>query len=469
MRSTYITKTPDQAGAFLISAKAIAENGGNIVRVNYNKAVDENALFIEVEATEEQQKRIAARLKEVQYLADDPGMRQIILIELKLPDRPGTLLPTLEVIKDHDVNISYINSQENGTPYQNFKMGLVVEDSTEIKELIDDISKICEVRVLDYDGSDHLLDSTVFYVTFANEMRELLDLSQNETNAVLTYAAQVMQTLDEREESPEEAFANIKRFARFITEHTGENFDAVVTTRRLADHLMLYAIEPPCGSNMYVLEYYESLLFVDCGFGYYEPEFEDLLEGLFKGFATRRKSVVVTNPDIDNCGLLRLFDTVYVARNSYHNFELETAGRPSYRERNELDAPYIALSKIISRYEPPHLGRCAVIGRRTTDDLLEPVGAIRFGNWMFQVIEGAGGHVRGETVIACPELKLLFTGDLFINTAGLSEKQRAYEDLQPSLMANTDANPGLAALARNQLLTDYRGYTICPGRGPIIG
>ena len=294
MRKTYITKTPDQAGAFLISTRAIAENGGNIVRVNYNKAVDANALFMEVDATEEQHARIAARLEEIKYLTDDPGMRQIILIELKLPDRPGTLLPTLEVIKDHDVNISYINSQENGTPYQNFKMGLVVEDSTEIKDLIDDISKICEVRVLDYDGSDHLLDSTVFYVTFANEMRELLDLSQNETNAVLTCAAQVMATLDEREESPEEAFANIRRFAHFITEHTGENYDAQVTRRTLAENLTLYAIEPPCGSNIYVLEYYDTLLFVDCGFGYYEPEMDELLSDLFKNFSTRRSFACLT-------------------------------------------------------------------------------------------------------------------------------------------------------------------------------
>lgn len=469
MRKTYITKTPDQAGAFLISTKAIAENGGNIVRVNYNKAVDANALFMEVDATEEQHARIAARLEEIKYLTDDPGMRQIILIELKLPDRPGTLLPTLEVIKDHDVNISYINSQENGTPYQNFKMGLVVEDSTEIKDLIDDISKICEVRVLDYDGSDHLLDSTVFYVTFANEMRELLDLSQNETNAVLTCAAQVMQTLDEREESPEEAFANIRRFAHFITEHTGENYDAQVSRRTLAENLTLYAIEPPCGSNIYVLEYFDTLLFVDCGFGYYEPEMDELLSDLFKGFSTRRKSVVVTNPDIDNCGLLRLFDTIYLGRNSYRNFQLENEGKPSFRERNEQDAPYIALSKIISRYEPPRLSRCAIIGKRTSDALFETVGAIRFGNWMFEVIEGAGGHVRGETIVACPELKLVFTGDLFVNSAGLTEKQRAYEALQPSLMANVDANPALAALCRTQLLTDYAGYTICPGRGPIIG
>ena len=469
MRKTYITNTPDQAGAFLVSTRAISENGGNIVRVNYNKAVDANALFMEVDATEEQHAAISARLEEIKYLTDDPGMRQIILIELKLPDHPGTLLPTLEIIKNYNVNISYINSQENGTPYQNFKMGLVVEDSTEIRDLIDEISQICEVHVLDYDGSDHLLDSTVFYVTFANEMRELLDLSQNETNAVLSNASKVMQTLDERDESPEEAFDNIRRFATFITEHTGENFDATVTTRKLADELTLYVIEPPCGSNVYVLEYYEALLFVDCGFGYYEPEMDELLEGLFKGFSTRRKSVIITNPDIDNCGLLHLFDTVYLGRNCYRNFELETQGKPSFRERNSSDAPYIALSKIISRYDPPHLSRCAVIGKRQGDEPFETIGAIRFGNWMFQVIEGAGGHVRGETVVACPELKLIFTGDLFINSAGLSEKQRSYEALQPSLMANVDVNPGLAAICRNQLLTDFAGYTICPGRGSIIG
>jgi hypothetical protein len=77
--------------------------------------------------------------------------------------------------------------------------------------------------------------------------------------------------------------------------------------------------------------------------------------------------------------------------------------------------------------------------------------------------------VRGETVIVCHELKLLFMGDLFVNVAGLTEHQREFEELQPSLMANVDANPALAAQCRAQLLADFPGYTICPGRGPIIG
>jgi hypothetical protein len=195
---------PDQAGAFLTASKVIAEGGGNIVRVNYNRAVDTHTLLMEVEATEEQHAVISRRLKDVEYLTDDPGMRQIILIELVLPDRPGSLVPTLEVIKNHEVNIPYINSQENGTPYQNFKLGLLVEDTGAIKGLLDDLSQICEVRVLDYEATDRLLDSTVFYVTFANEMRELFGLSQEKTNDVLTAASKVMQTLDRREESPSE-------------------------------------------------------------------------------------------------------------------------------------------------------------------------------------------------------------------------------------------------------------------------
>ena len=140
MRKTYITNMPDQAGAFLTATRVITEAGGNIVRVNYNRAVDTHTLLIEVDATEEQQEIISKRLEEVKYLVDDPGMRQIILIELVLPDRPGSLLPTLEIIKNHEVNIPYINSQENGTPYQNFKMGLLVENTAEIKDLLDDLN-----------------------------------------------------------------------------------------------------------------------------------------------------------------------------------------------------------------------------------------------------------------------------------------------------------------------------------------
>ena len=93
MRKTYITSMPDKAGAFLTASRVIAECGGNIVRVNYNRAIDTHTLLIEAEGTQEQLDLISLRLKEVEYLVDDPGMRQMILVELVLPDVPGALLP----------------------------------------------------------------------------------------------------------------------------------------------------------------------------------------------------------------------------------------------------------------------------------------------------------------------------------------------------------------------------------------
>ena len=70
MRKTYITNMPDQAGAFLTATRVITEAGGNIVRVNYNRAVDTHTLLIEVDATEEQQEIISKRLEEVIRVGD---------------------------------------------------------------------------------------------------------------------------------------------------------------------------------------------------------------------------------------------------------------------------------------------------------------------------------------------------------------------------------------------------------------
>lgn len=468
MRRTYITNMPDKAGAFLTASRVIANSGGNIVRVNYNKAVDANALFLEVDASEKGHESIDRGLKEIEYLTDDPGMRQIILIELRLPDRPGTLLPTLEVIKGHEVNIPYINSQENGTPYQNFKMGLLVENTTEIKDLIDELSMICEVHVLDYEATDRLLDSTVFYVTFANELRELLDLTQTEANGVLECANGIMQTLDERDESPRKAFDTIRRFAQYLHDHSGKRFDATITALALTSDLTLHVIEPPCGSNVYILEHKGSLLFVNAGYACYANEIDSLITDLFPAAETGRRSVIITDADIATAGSLSLFDTIYVSESSYESFVRERRGRPNHRERDPQRAPYCALSKIITRYEPPRLGRCAIIGEREDDGILEPIGCIRFGNWTFEVYEGAGGHIRGEIIIVCAELKIVFAGNLITNTESLSGERRELEDLLPELMTSTDVDPVLADSIRDRIHHDYKGYMLCPGRGPVI-
>ena len=218
MRKTYITKMPDKAGAFLVASKIISACGGNIVRVNYNKAVDTHTLFIEVSASSLQHKEIDSKLSACGYLADEDEGKRILMIVLTLEDKPGAIMPVLEILSRYQVNISYISSQENGTSYQHFKMGLLIENAGEITRLIEEISRVCEIRILDYEVTDRLLDGTVFYITFANTMREILGLSQEQTNGVLIQANLLMQLLDEQKKSPLQTFDYIRRFAKFVVD-----------------------------------------------------------------------------------------------------------------------------------------------------------------------------------------------------------------------------------------------------------
>ena len=47
-------------------------------------------------------------------------------------------------------------------------------------------------------------------------------------------------------------------------------------------------------------------------------------------------------------------------------------------------------------------------------------------------------------------------------------EQQEYESLQPYLMTSYDANPALADACRDELAERYAGYTVLPGRGPVM-
>ena len=93
---------------------------------------------------------------------------------------------------------------------------------------------------------------------------------------------------------------------------------------------------------------------------------------------------------------------------------------------------------------------------------------MRFGDWTFNIIEGAGGHSRGEMIITCPDLRIAFTGDLLVNDMGLTDTQREFLSLQPHLRCSYDTKPDLAVEIKQELRSTLAGYTICPGRGPVF-
>ena len=132
-----------------------------------------------------------------------------------------------------------------------------------------------------------------------------------------------------------------------------------------------------------------------------------------------------------------------------------------------MHEPYCKLSRIISGYQPPSPEKCIVVGRRKGDDILEPIGSHFFAGKRFDFYEGKGGHVRGDTVIVCDELKLVFSGDIYVNIKGFSEEQKEFNALAPFLMTGVDSDPKLAKEAREYLVEKYKDYIICPGHGTI--
>ncbi|HHX57761.1 MAG TPA: MBL fold metallo-hydrolase [Clostridiales bacterium] len=456
---------PDKAGAFLKASEVISFYGGNIVRVSYNKAVDLHTLFIDVSANQEQLEKITEKLKIIGYLTNQKNENKVILISLKLSDKPGSVKPVLDILNCYDINISYMNSQENGTEYQYFKMGLFIEEPKVIKDLLDEVSKICDVKIIEYNVSEKILDSTVFYISFANEMRNLLLLSQEQTNEFIINSNKIMQIFDEKNELPHKTFEYIRRFARFVVDHKGDNFNAVISKKKISDKVTLHLIEPPCGSNTYILEGENELLFVDSGFACFENEMQVILNNLFPNFKKRRRSIILTHSDIDHAGLASLFDIIYVSKASFENFQLEQNGMDNFREQNLLHAPYCRLSRIISRYTSPNISKLKVIGQKADDGILSNIGEFSFEDLNFKVFEGNGGHIKGEIILICDDIKLIFTGDNLVNMRGFSPDQQEFNLLAPYLMTSVNVDSEKATLCRNELLKKTEGHLICPGHG----
>ena len=142
MKKTYVTSMPNHIGAFLKASSCFSELGINITRVSYNKAVDSHTLFIDAEGTAEQLAKADIELEKIGYLQNNKEKSSIVLLEFRLKDVPGSVVGILELINEFNFNISYISSQENGSDYQLFKMGLYVEDMDKISRFLAEAEKL---------------------------------------------------------------------------------------------------------------------------------------------------------------------------------------------------------------------------------------------------------------------------------------------------------------------------------------
>ncbi|MBO4568564.1 MAG: MBL fold metallo-hydrolase, partial [Candidatus Methanomethylophilaceae archaeon] len=227
-----------------------------------------------------------------------------------------------------------------------------------------------------------------------------------------------------------------------------------MTRYAVAEGASVTVIEPPCGSNVIILESEGETLFVDTGYACYRDETLKAVREAVPGFDGMRKRVLVTHADLDHIGLCHLFDEVLAGENSALCMREEYEGRDGFRESNPLHKPYIGMCKILTGYEPVPAGKVVVMwpARPECDALLYPVGFLSLGRLRFEVYEGRGGHLKGEVLLIDYSNKVALTGDVYVNVHGMTEAQAQYNRYAPFLMNSVDTDPELCKAEREDLM-----------------
>ena len=466
MKKTYATSMPNHIGAFLKASKCFAALGINITRVSYDKSVDSHMLFLDVEGTQEQIRMADIELEKIGYLQDRASNSSVVLIEFLLKDVPGSVTNVLELINRFNFNISYINSQENGTDHQNFKMGLHVEDPGRIAEFLEQAERLCEVRLIDYNSAGRAYDNSIFYSAFVRGLSQMLDLTESQRQGLLVSSNLAMQTLDEQGLSPYRTFDSISKFAELLAKSRGDRFEPRVTDYQITDQTSITLIEPACGSNTAVIRSGGKLLFIDSGYACYREEMLRVLRNAVPEFDSLPKKLLLTHADVDHCGLMGDFEEIIVSHNSADSLGKEFRGENGFREQNPLHKPYVNICKILTSYREAEPGKLRTPWHHYPD-LREPltqIGFFDFADLHFEVYEGRGGHLPGEIVLIDYRNNLAFTGDIYINIHGLTSEQAKYNQYAPILMTSVDTDPKLCAEERTAILR-----RLGVGNGKIFG
>ncbi len=454
MKKTYVTSMPNHIGAFLKASRCFSALGINITRVSYNKAVDSHTLFIDAEGTEEQLQKADAALEQIGYLQSNVDKTSVVLLEFCLKDVPGSVTDVLSLIYDFNFNISYISSQENGTDYQYFKMGLYATEPEKISEFLKAAEALCRVRVIEYNSADRVYDNSIFYNTYVAGLSKTMGLSEEVSRTLLVHVNLAMQTLDEQGLSPYRTFDSISRFAELLGASRGKSFSPRISTHRITDNTEIILIEPPCGSNTMIIRSQGQLLFVDSGYACYKEEMLAIFERLIPDFKGMHKKILVTHADVDHCGLLPLFDEIIASPKTALCLKKEFLGVDGYREENPLHKPYIKICKALTSYRPVDPGRVTSpwADVQNLGAPLTQIGFFDFEELHFEVYEGKGGHLPGEIVLIDYTHHIAITGDVYVNLHGLTAAQAEYNQYAPILMTSVDTAPQLCAEERRMVL-----------------
>lgn len=481
-RKTYVLVLPDMKGSFMRVDRMLSELGVDIKRASYNKVIDTHTFFLEVEASPQALRQADLELDLMGVLPGDTVVGEVYLLEFTMGDTPGAMLPLLELIDRYGLNITYYNARVSSHPgEQRVRVGVYAERREVVDRLVGEANGLCPTRVVPYDKNQNIIDNNLFYLTFARNMARRMHLGPEQEHSILVNSNRIIQHLEHSNNDPFRPFVYLGQFAEDVDGYRGEAYAANTRVTPFTTFGGVHGtlIEPPAGSDTWVLECDDRLLCIDSGYRIYREELLALLRSLYPDWDAQRKELFLTHADIDHAGCCDLFDRVYGIGHVLDNFRREHMGLPNWRERKPLHRAYNRIGMIISSYETPWLDNFECIGRREegSEAPIERCHNVDGStSWLdvppfhFEVFEGAGGHVEGETVLVDREQMVCVSGDIFVNVHHETKPQSRFNALAPFLMTSVDTRPDLAREERKALfgLLDYGDWQVFPGHGALF-
>ena len=477
---SFIAHMPNMPGSLHRAAEIILKYGGNINRIQYDRRIDPETVFYEVTASEEAFTKITRDLAGIGYLQTSLRPLNFLKFCVYLPHQPGALHEFLSYTTCVGANIAFIDFDEKGRHPDRLKVSLNLEQSAVADQLLNQLKSRYRLEILEYDTTGKNLDDTVFYVRYAQAIRELI--GESEEDFLFTFLADInhiVQELMDRGNDPRKVFESVLLTGQTLYSTTKESFYGDIQKFQLTEQTSLFCCQMPCGGNIFMVSTPDEEVLIDTGYGIYHQDIMSMLSCYGLGKEHKLSRIIVTHADADHCGAAGYFTLpVFMHEGTLEIIKKNNRAFGSRNEHSVLEAFYTKMINLFSKFSSPVKIQCFDKTPLSTRGIFPVLGIITIGDFEFEVLEGLGGHTWGQIYLYSRKRGVLFTADSVINFSSLTRERADYNSLAAFLVTSVNVDSDLANKERKALLelaaeTDKalfptgRRCLICGGHGAV--
>ncbi len=475
----FIIRIPD-TGSIHEAVQVIADAGITITRCHFNRSIDPKTAFFSVRGSAQGCIRAKEALLHQGYLQSEISYPKSIRFTIIVPDIPGTLHRILTIFDNYKAEISSLEFDRRGKNPDRLLVALRVRDLCLNEQLLDDIQAHYSLEIEGYDCGDDESDGSLFYLRYAERVREILgETSDPHLLDLLNQFSHIAQQLTEFGEGYETTLEQILQNGRRLAETVGPGFFADVQKIEIRQGTWLYCFQLPGGGSIFIIETPEGRIMIDTGYGIYHDDVMQMFSHYGIDGTTGFNRIILTHGDTDHCGASGYFDVpTWTHEGTWKVIETNNRAYGACSEDLVYEQVYTVMINLFARMHPPqsvHLfppPSGEKIGNFSLLDRFEDVGVSG------EIIEGYGGHQQGMIYVLFRELGLLFTSDTILNLKHLTPDRSEYNGFAVYLVRSVNVNPDLVKSERKDLIqlatdldTTMRSeggqLIICCGHGPV--